>query len=84
MSPKLDYLGVKKCGCAVSWVSAEVSPEHLADSVAQMIRDGLDVQRVTTEEARVRLKICYHDGRNAPSATQEVLALDAPPSGDPT
>ena len=68
----LDYLGVKPCGCAVAWVAAENRPGDIAREVAHWIRDGYDVQRVTTDEARRRLRMCIHVSR---PAKQEELAL---------
>jgi hypothetical protein len=72
VSAELDYLGVKPCGCAVAWQSAENKRPHIAKEIAHWIMLGYDVQRVTTDEARVRLKMCVHVPR---PMKQEELAL---------
>lgn len=72
MTKPLDYLGVKPCGCAVAWCSGDQKPRDVAQSVGQMIRDGMDVVRVTTEESRRRLGVCTHVER---PVKQEELAL---------
>jgi len=68
----LDYLGVKSCGCAVAWLSAELSRGAIAQEVGKWIRIGYDVQRVTTDEARTRLQMCKHVAR---PVKQEELSL---------
>lgn len=53
----LDYLAVAPCGCVRGWMSAKVpklDPNHAAKDIAEWVRSGYDVQRVTTEESRAR------------------------------
>lgn len=67
----LDYVGVRSCGCVVSWLSAtHMKRPEIAKEVAHWIREGLEVQRMTTDESRKRLVDCPH--RTRPSK-QEVL-----------
>lgn len=58
MSDGLDYIGVKACGCVVAWASCENRSGDLAKTVGAWIRDGLSVERCTTEEARRRVHRC--------------------------
>ncbi len=74
MSDALDYIGILPCGCVVAWCSAENKPASIAKDVGDWIRHGYDVQRVTTDEARQRLRGCIHKAR---PAKQQELALDA-------
>lgn len=57
----LDYIGVKRCGCIRTWCSSDNPPRHLARTIARWIREGLSVERCSTDEARQRIKKCPHD-----------------------
>lgn len=72
MTATLDYLGVKPCGCAVAWISGDNIKRDTAREVAKWIRLDYDVQRVTTDDARTRLRQCVHGPR---PMTQEGLGL---------
>jgi len=55
------YLGLKDCGCAVAAVVDEKNHQKdVAKSVANFIKDGLRIERVTIEEARETLHSCDH------------------------
>lgn len=70
----MDYLGTRPCGCAIAWCSGDSPQADTARAVSDMIRDGLDVERVTTEEARRRIGWCpAHRAERA--VKQESLAL---------
>jgi len=60
------YLGVKRCGCAVSIVVD--NPEHASDVieiVAEFMRSGLVIERVTRDDGVARLlsggRHCTHE-----------------------
>ena len=56
------YIGIMKCGCVVA--ATMDMPDHakqVAKDVAGFIREGYRVERVSTEEVRVRLKACDCD-----------------------
>ena len=55
-----DYVGVKSCGCHVTWASVELPKKELARVIAEWIKNGLDVRRMTTEEARKKIAPCGH------------------------
>jgi hypothetical protein len=53
------YIGIKKCGCVVA--ATMDMPEHakqVGKDVAGFISEGLTVERISTEEVRVRLGGC--------------------------
>lgn len=53
------YIGIKPCGCMVAWVYDD--PKYLkdtAETLADFIRSGYSVERVTTDEVRNRLGKC--------------------------
>ncbi len=53
-----DYVGVKPCGCWVSWCSARMPAKDRAKEVGAWIRGGLGVERATTDEARSKMAPC--------------------------
>jgi hypothetical protein len=55
---EMDYCGQKRCGCVVTWCSSAMPPLHRNKELRRWERDGLEVIRVTTEEARTRLRPC--------------------------
>lgn len=77
MSESWTYIGRKPCGCVVA--AAVDNPEYVqrtAHTVAQFVKDGLAVERVTTEVARELLRICPHQPkkpRRPKPAVQERL-----------
>lgn len=55
------YVGIKDCGCIVAAaVDVKAHSKDVAKSVADFIKDGLKVERVTVEEAREKLRRCKH------------------------
>ena len=52
------YIGRKRCGCVVAMV-VDLADKVTADAVAEFIKDGLVIERVTTEAART-LPGCKH------------------------
>jgi len=54
------YAGFTSCGCMVAAVVDDGQEGHCAGDVAEFIRDGLRVERVTIERARAELKRCTH------------------------
>ena len=53
------YIGREKCGCVTCTVVD--SPEFRKDTaryVARWLREGMDVERVSVEEARQLIKFC--------------------------
>lgn len=73
MSAQLDYIGTRPCGCVPFWVSADLPARDIAKEVARAIRDGLNIERVTTEESRRRIGWCAV--HRASRVSQESLAL---------
>lgn len=63
-----SYIGRKKCGCAVAIV-ADCEDKFTARSVAEFIRDGLNVDRVPHSAAAELLKPC----KCAPASRQGSL-----------
>ena len=56
-----SYIGRKHCGCLVAAMVDD--PEHkkdIAKEIAKWIRDGLIIERVTTEYVRENFKYCSH------------------------
>lgn len=51
----LDYVGRNAQGQVVCWCSADSGRKDLARTVSGWIRDGLDVERMSTEEAKAEL-----------------------------
>lgn len=57
----MAYAGRDTCGCVVAvTVDEPKRREHVAATVAEWIRDGLAIERVTIEEARQLFTICEH------------------------
>lgn len=52
---------VPGCGCLVAAVSGKASPEYQAEAVADMIRGGLEVSQVDTDEVRLTMQLCTHE-----------------------
>jgi hypothetical protein len=53
------YVGTKPCGCTVAAVVDDPAyRKDTARSVAEFIADGLNVERVSLESARVTLTTC--------------------------
>lgn len=49
----LDYIAkCQHCGRCVAWSSGEMPTKELSKEVASWVRDGLQIERVTTEVAR--------------------------------
>lgn len=78
MSRQLDYLGTRPCGCAPAWCSGDLPLREVARAVAQMIRDGLNVERVTTEESRHRVGFCAVHQRQRPEQQEELFTMGRP------
>lgn len=54
------YIGIKQCGCVVrASCYTETDRKQTALDVQQYVLDGLIVERVTIEDARLRLKKCH-------------------------
>ena len=70
---RLDYIGVKSCGCMVAWCASDIPARELANILAKWVRGGLSIERCTTDESRKRICRCNHK-RNA-SSSQEALGL---------
>lgn len=65
------YVGVKHCGCIVA-ACVDYADHDTGQHVADMIADGLEVQRVSLanmEDGTVKVFTCRHEGR------QMVMAL---------
>ncbi len=61
MPDPMVYIGRKRCGCVVGMVvdiPGDDLVNYVADSVAEFIRDGLAVERVTLEVARESFALC--------------------------
>lgn len=57
----MAYVGKKSCGCIVAFVVDEPEyPRDTAREVAEFIRSGLTVERVTVEESRKIVSRCIH------------------------
>ena len=59
MENKFAYVGTKPCGCTVA--ATVINPEWAKDtakSVAQWIKDGYTVDKVSLEEVKIKLKSC--------------------------
>lgn len=68
------YLGRKVCGCVVAiTVDDTDNRKWTADAVAEFIRDGLTVDRVTIEDGRKALNFCQCE-------RQAELPMEAVPS----
>lgn len=64
----LDFVGRARCGCVRAWCSGTVKGRHRSQNLREFERDGLTLERMTTEEARAALQIvCPHDRAAAPS-----------------
>lgn len=57
---QLDYVARSECGCITAWCSAELKPESIAEEVAEWIKSGRSVERMTTEDARQQFG-CIHE-----------------------
>jgi hypothetical protein len=65
------YVGIKACGCCVAGrVDTPDNPKDVAEFVAEMICDGLRVERVSVDDARCTLRRCRCD---EPKSNQLVL-----------
>lgn len=61
MSEPMAYVGKKPCGCIVAFVVDDPKyPKDTAKSVAEFIRSGYAVERVTVEESRKIVSRCIH------------------------
>lgn len=57
----MAYTGRDTCGCVVAvTVDEPKHRDHVAQMVAEWIRDGLIIERVTIEEARMSFTLCDH------------------------
>jgi len=74
MSDPLDYLAVASCGCIKGWCSAKMPRSDIARFVADVVKSGEDLQRVTTEESRTRPWYCAKHKADR-TAKQEEMAL---------
>jgi len=52
VSSELDYVCLKPCGCMGMWMSGELNKKDLAKDLSKAVKEGLDIQRVTTEQAK--------------------------------
>lgn len=67
------YIGRKRCGCVTTIVVDEPEyPKDTAKSVADFIRDGYAVERMTIEDGKAALTFdCEHDKK--PVSTQQEM-----------
>ncbi len=57
-----SYIGRKVCGCVVAATSISgQNPTEVANDVADFIRSGLTIEKVTSEYVRLNFKGCPHD-----------------------
>ena len=71
---QMCYVGFAACGCAVA-ATVDI-PNHAKENarfVADLIRDGLTVERRTVEWCRENLLRCTH--KKAPAVAQGTLVL---------
>ena len=60
MATAFAYIGVAECGCVRAAAADDPnSRQHTAADVADFIRDGLIIERVSVEQAPV--KLCWAD-----------------------
>lgn len=72
------YVGRKPCGCiGAAFVDKPEHAKDIAREVASWIRDGLTVERMTTEEVRAADWKCTHT--TALTAQSDQLAMDVAP-----
>lgn len=77
------YIGRKKCGCAVAAIVIDADNEslaggwrkHVAKTVAEWIRDGLLIERVTAEAVRGGLLTMCECGGKKDHLKQSELSL---------
>lgn len=55
---ELDYVGRRKCGCVVAWISCTVPQKDLSKEVSCWLRKGLSVERMSVDDVRTNLKLC--------------------------
>ena len=61
MSDTMAYIGRKKCGCYVAaTVDDPNDPKETAKSVADFVKSGLTIERVTAQFVRDNLHFCKH------------------------
>lgn len=48
---RLDYVGLKPCGCLSVWTAGDQPEDVLEQDVGRMMLRGLGVQRVTADDA---------------------------------
>lgn len=64
----LDYVARSECGCITGWVAVDC--KDVAKQVSKWMRQGMSVERMSTEDAREHFG-CIH--RNVPSKKQREL-----------
>ena len=58
------YIGKEKCGCTVAaCVDLPQHPNWTAEAVAEFISEGMEVERVPMDDARLRLTGCLCNGQ---------------------
>ncbi len=58
------YIGKSKCGCVVAaCVDLPMEPKWTAEALAEFIADGFTIERVTIDDARLKLNGCVCDGQ---------------------
>ena len=79
VAERFAYIGIEPCGCvSAATVDSPDRKRDVAKFVAELLRDGCTVERVSVKDARTRLALCPHNpkwGRGEPTLipAQETL-----------
>ena len=63
MEESFSYIGRRECGCIRAARVITGKPKDIAEDVAEMIADGLTVERVTTQYVREHWGSCPHENK---------------------
>lgn len=53
-----DYIGRCQHGNVVSWMTGDATPKEVRSFVSSLLKNGMDIDRMDREEARVAINPC--------------------------